>query len=218
MGQPLRGAPRVRTTYANFSSSKPRSAPFASRCVRLRASRVAKWHQSPCGQGAGQVVGAGSERRAAGSDDRRADTEDALVARGRSRLDDRERVAGERPGVVSEAGRAPPAASSPMTYETSTRSAWAAAAPASATVHRASCSAFEPCPARALPARTISGSASTRVTDEIPGQAWTAAQAAMPGPAPRSRIEVGAQPGRAIPIWRNTSAAAAKVAGARVAR
>ena len=40
----------------------------------------------------------------------------------------------------------------------------------------------------------------------------------MPGPAPRSRIEDGAQPGRATPIWRKTSAAAAKVAGARVAR
>ena len=91
-------------------------------------------------------------------------------------------------------------------------------APTSATVHCACCSAGGPCAASVLPARTISGSASTSVTVDNPGQAWTAAQAAMPGPAPRSRIEPGAQPGRATPIWRKTSAAAAKVAGARVAR
>ena len=109
--------------------------------------------------------------------------------------------------------------SSPITYETTTRSAWVVGA--ADVGHRPPrlLQRRRPVRGKRLAGAHHLGLCLDEVTtDEIPGQASTAAQAAMPGPAPRSRTEDGDQPGRASPIWRKTSAAAAKVAGARVAR
>ena len=93
---------RQSTAYENFSSSNPRSASFASRCVRLRGRRTEKWHQSPSGSGQACIVRARREGRAAGRDHGAACGEDASVARGRAGLDDHERVGCSLPCLANE--------------------------------------------------------------------------------------------------------------------
>ena len=97
---------------------------------------------------------------------------------------------------AGEAGEGWPARARRSRRRRATRSACAAAPPTSATVHRACRSAGGPCAASVLPARTISGSASTSVTVDDPGPGLDRGPGgdARPGPEVEDRGRRPARP------------------------
>ena len=136
-------------------------------------------------------MGARREGRATGRDHGVTRGERSSVARRRAGLDDHERVGGPLPCVGGRAPRAQPASALRSRTRATTRSAW----PPARRRPRPSSSL------RAAPRARSRRASDRRVPSRpLPRRAWRprcgatplrAAQLAIPGPAPRSRIDVG---------------------------